>query len=206
MPVSPAGRAAIMQREGCKLIAYPDSVGVPTIGTGHTGRMSPPLVRLGMTITRAQAEDYLAADLAPVEKAITDFVKVSLAQGERDALASLIFNIGVTGFQGSTVLRKLNKGDRAGAAEAFLMWEKPAVLKSRREAERAQFLAAWHDVQQIASTPDQPVLNAIVSKVNQAAYGAAAPRSRQAILREPAPVASSFWARFFAALKGKPVA
>ncbi len=36
--MSPAGRAALMRREGCRLAAYLDSVGVPTIGIGHTGR------------------------------------------------------------------------------------------------------------------------------------------------------------------------
>lgn len=138
--VSPAGRAAIRQREGCRLTAYRDSVGVLTIGVGHTGRMSAPKVFAGMKITSAQADAFLAADLAPVDAAIAAAVKVPLTQNQYDACASLAFNIGTGGFIGSTVVHKLNAGDMHGAAEAFLMWNKPAVLKSRREAERAQFL------------------------------------------------------------------
>ena len=138
---SPAGRAAIMVREGCVLQAYHDSVGIPTIGVGHTGRASPPLVTIGMRITKAQADQYLTADLAPVEKIIHGCATVDLTQNQFDALASLVFNIGTLGFQGSTVLRKLNKKLFQEAADAFLMWDYPVALKARRVSERAQFLA-----------------------------------------------------------------
>lgn len=145
MKTSPAGRAAIMQREGCRLTAYRDSVGVWTIGVGHTGRMSRPPVRPGMKITAAQADAFLAADLAPVEKAINALVKVPITQNQFDAMASLAFNIGVGGFTGSSVLRALNARLYSHAADDFRMWERPAVLAKRRAAERAQFL-----------TPDPP--------------------------------------------------
>lgn len=140
MKTSAAGRALIEQREGRRLAAYADSVGVPTIGVGHTGRMSPPKVTPGMTITEAECDAMLATDLAPVEAVINAAVKVPISQNEFDALASLGFNIGAAGLRGSTVVEKLNQGDVQGAADAFLNWEKPAVLKSRRLAERAQFL------------------------------------------------------------------
>ena len=140
MHVSPKGRKLLTAREGCRLKAYKDSVGVWTVGVGHTGRMAPPHVKPGMTISTHQADTFLAADLAPVERAIGQMVDVEMTQNQFDALASLIFNIGVGGFQGSTVRKRLNAKNYAGAADAFLLWEKPAALKKRREGERQQFL------------------------------------------------------------------
>ncbi|RYB03959.1 lysozyme [Lichenibacterium ramalinae] len=138
--VSPAGRAALTAREGCLLHAYRDTTGVPTIGVGHTGRAAPPAVTVGMTITAAEADSILAADLAPIEAAVAGAVPADIGQNEFDALVSLAFNIGAKGFVGSTVVHKLATGDRAGAADAFLMWVHPPELASRRRAERMQFL------------------------------------------------------------------
>ena len=140
MQVSASGRAAIMQREGCRLSAYRDSVGVLTIGVGHTGRASLPRVTPGMRISEVQADHILATDLAPFEASVSRAVKVRMTQHEFDACVSLAFNIGGGGFQGSTVVHKLNSGDRRGAADAFLLWEQPPELRDRRESERKQFL------------------------------------------------------------------
>ena len=139
MRVSPAGRAAIRQREGCRLTAYRDSGGIWTIGVGHVN-MTPPAVTPGMRITEAEADAFLADDLAPVEATIAKYVRVPLSQNECDALASLGFNIGVGGLARSSVVSRLNKGDRAGAADAFKLWAHPSSLLGRRREERAQFL------------------------------------------------------------------
>jgi lysozyme len=105
-----------------------------------------------MVITVAQAEALLRDDLAWVEDTIDALVKVPITQNQRDALGSLIFNIGRPNFSKSTVLRKLNAGDYRGAADAFLMWNKQRDRKTgqmnvlrgltkRREQERAMFNA-----------------------------------------------------------------
>lgn len=140
MKTSSAGRAAIIQREGCKLVSYQDSVGVWSVGVGHTGRASPPPVHGGMTITNAQADAFLSADLKPFEDAVNQAVKVPITQNEFDALVSLAFNIGARGFAGSSVVRQLNEEHYQAAADDFMMWVVPPELKSRREGERAQFL------------------------------------------------------------------
>ena len=150
MKTSASGRALIEAREGRRLLAYRDTEGVLTIGVGHTGRMSPPPVTADMTIGEAQCDAMLAADLAPVEAVINGAVKVPVSQNEFDALASLGFNIGGGGLRASTVVKRLNLGDVAGAGEAFMMWVHPAVLTGRRRAEMAQFL-----------TPDAPVAGGI---------------------------------------------
>ena len=142
MKTSPAGRALIERREGRRLSAYRDGVGVLTIGCGHTGRMSAPPVRAGMTITDAECSAYLAADLAPVEHVINAAAKVPITRNEFDALASLGFNIGAGGLRGSLTIRKLNRGDVKGAAAAFMDWAHPVQLAGRRREEMAQFLTA----------------------------------------------------------------
>lgn len=146
MVTSPAGRKAITQREGNELTAYRDSVGILTIGVGHTSAAGLPTVKAGMKITAAESDEILSHDLKTFEKGVRDAVKVSLGQNEFDALVSLAFNIGVGAFSGSTLVKKLNAGDRAGAAAQFGVWVKAGGrtikgLVTRREAERKQFLS-----------------------------------------------------------------
>lgn len=131
---------AIKEHEALRLTAYlPTKNDVWTIGYGHTKG-----VKEGMVITEAQAEKFLYEDIAWVEDVIDSTVKVPLTQNQRDALGSLIFNIGGTQFRSSTVLKRLNEKDYKGAADAFLMWckQKGVVLKGlvrRREQERKLF-------------------------------------------------------------------
>lgn len=149
MKTSAKGRALIEQREGIRLHAYPDpATGAEpyTIGVGHTSAAGPPHVTPGMTITAAQADDILSNDLLAFEAQISPAIHISLADHEFDACMSLAFNIGARAFLGSTVRHKLNAGDKAGAADSFLMWGnaggKP-ILLPRRKAERAQFLTPY---------------------------------------------------------------
>ncbi|PAQ09734.1 lysozyme [Mesorhizobium temperatum] len=150
MKTSSAGRAAIARREGNVLTAYLDSVGVWTIGVGHTSVAGPPKVSKGLKITAAQSDEILQRDLAGVEASVSAMVKVPLNQSEFDALVSLVFNIGAGGFKGSSVLRNLNAGNRRGAADSMLAWNKGTIggkkvvlkgLANRRADERAQFLS-----------------------------------------------------------------
>lgn len=138
MQTSPAGRAAIMQREGVRNRAYRDSRGLWTIGVGHYS--PPPNFTRWSVWTNAQVDAALASDLAQFERAVSRDVKVPLSQNEFDACVSLAFNIGVGGFTGSAVVHFLNAGNKQAAANAFLNWERPAALAGRRQAERKQFL------------------------------------------------------------------
>lgn len=167
MRTSSAGRKEIRAREGDKLAAYLDSVGVLTIGVGHTTAAGPPEVKKGMTISAAQSDEILTRDLADVEADINRLVTVPISQNQFDALVSLVFNIGGTAFRKSTLLRKLNAGDHRGAADQFLVWDKGTVggkkvkikgLTTRRQSERAQFLsgAAPAAPAKPAAAPDTP--------------------------------------------------
>jgi lysozyme len=140
MKTSAQGRKLIEDAEDCKLQAYLCPAGVPTIGIGHTKG-----VRLGMSCTREQADQWLAEDLQSAESDIARLVKVPLTQGQFDALASFIFNMGGDKFAHSTLLKMLNDGRVFAAASQFKLWthsngvELPGLVK-RRNAESELFL------------------------------------------------------------------
>jgi lysozyme len=124
--------------EGTKLRAYADPVGIPTACTGHTG----PEVQLGELYTPQACDDLLATDLYKHDADIQRCIRVPLSDGERAAYLSFAFNAGATKFCKSTMNRKLNAGDRAGACAELSKWVYaqgrmlPGLVK-RRAAERA---------------------------------------------------------------------
>jgi lysozyme len=143
----------IESAESCALKAYLCPSGIPTIGWGHTAG-----VHLGMTCTPAEASAWLAEDVRQAENLVRAHVSVPLNQCQFDALCSLVFNVG-PGAKGvkdgiiwladgrpSTLLRKLNAGDSAAAADEFPKWGHGAGgtvlggLVTRRARERALFL------------------------------------------------------------------
>lgn len=145
MTTSKVGIDLVSSFEDTKLQAYDDGVGVWTIGTGTTVYPNGQKVKRGDTCTLAQAKAYFAHDLMRFESSVNDLVKVPLSQNQFDALVSLVYNIGTGAFAGSTLLKKLNAKDYAGAADQFLVWNKGGgkVLKGlvrRRADERALFL------------------------------------------------------------------
>ncbi|HAS0914364.1 lysozyme [Enterobacter asburiae] len=146
MQTSDKGIALIKKFEGCKLTAYQDSVGVCTIGYGWTQPVDGKPIRVGMTIKQETAERLLKTGLVSYESDVSRLVKVGLTQGQFDALVSFTYNLGARALSTSTLLRKLNAGDYAGAADEFLRWNKAGGkvlngLTRRREAERALFLS-----------------------------------------------------------------
>jgi lysozyme len=138
--MSDEGVAHLKSVEGCRLTAYKDTVGVWTIGYGHSERAGlPPVPVKGLTITDEAAEDILRLDLQKFERAVAQAVEVPVTQKQFDALVSFAFNIGVQGFRRSTVVKRLNQGDHLSAAEAMLMWNKPPEIIGRRQKEYAMF-------------------------------------------------------------------
>ena len=129
-------RAALIQREGCRLVAYLDSVGIPTNRHRPHRPVGPARCRTWECRSRKpKRRRSSATDLAPFEAAVVKAVTAPLTQNQFDACVSLAFNIGATGFAGSTVVHKLNAGDIDGAADAFLMWVRPPELRLRRDGE-----------------------------------------------------------------------
>ena len=132
--------------EGCRLNAYLDPVGIPTIGYGlTTGALPGVVVQMGMTITQREADEYLERTLARFADQIWPAFSRYPQPHQFGAMVSLAYNIGTGAFKKSTALKRFNAGDTAGTAEAMLWWNKAGgkVLRGlarRREAEVALFL------------------------------------------------------------------
>lgn len=137
--------------------AYLCPTGKWTIGWGHVIAASDAVLKTSI-IDAAMADCLLRQDNLRFEDGVKKLVHVPLLQYEFDALVCLTFNIGVGkadgvagDFADSTLLRKLNAGDKRGAADQFLAWNKyrdPSCgclkvsngLVARRREERELFL------------------------------------------------------------------
>ena len=142
MKTNQAGIALIKSFESCKLKAYLCPANVWTIGWGTTKGVKP-----GQTITQAQADKLFADDLARFETAVSKAVKVPLTGNQFSALVSLCYNIGAGAFAKSTLVKRLNARDYAGAQAQFARWNKAdgktlAGLTRRRAAEAKLFATA----------------------------------------------------------------
>lgn len=143
LSLSAAGFVGIVMHEGYSDTAIiPVPGDVPTIGFGTTQGVRP-----GDRITPPQAVARALQDATKFEGALKSCVKVPLHQHEYDAYVSLAYNIGPTAFCGSTLVRKLNAGDYAGACEQILRWDhfqgKPLRgLTIRRQKEYAQCIGS----------------------------------------------------------------
>lgn len=171
MNLSAEGKRLVYSFEGLhKLLpdgryaAYLCPAGVPTIYAGCTAG-----VKIGMVITQGEGEAMFAREIKKFEDAVTQLVTVEVNQNEADALISFAYNVGIAGFKGSTLLKKLNKGDRKGAAAEFAKWNKATVkgkkvtlagLTSRRTREAALF-------QKPVIAPDEPAMPQVVSEAAQ---------------------------------------
>jgi lysozyme len=142
--ISQRGIDLIKHFEGCYLTAYKDSVGVWTIGYGHTGLVHKDgTVKAGRKITQAEAEELLRYDLRNFAKRVQEGTTAPLTDDQFAALVSFDFNTG--GFLKSTLRAKLNQGLYAAAADELLKWDKAggrtlSGLTRRRRSERRLFL------------------------------------------------------------------
>jgi len=140
LTTSRLGLEEIKRHEGLRLTAYDDGAGNLTIGYGHKVTSDMP-----NKITREQANEIFAADIAIAEAAVNRFVQVPLTSSQFDALVSLVFNWGSGNFSQSELLRRLNAGDYRGAQQRLS--EHPVTaggvvmsgLQRRRRAEADWF-------------------------------------------------------------------
>ena len=147
MNISKEGIALIKRFEGCEIKAYQDSVGVWTIGFGHTKD-----VKEGDEITTELAGIMLEEEMPEYEGYINDMVKVDLEQCQFDALCSWVYNLGPTNLSESTLLKVLNEKKYDEIPVQIKRWNKAGgqVLEGlikRRGAEALLFEdKEWLDV------------------------------------------------------------
>ena len=199
-----------------RIDAYLCPAGVWTIGWGHAivdggVQLKGPANKFRARvlypggITREQAETLLRADLIPRAASVSCLLKAATTEAQFGALMALVFNIGAANFGASTLLRKLNAGDVAAAADQFLAWDKARVngvlqplagLSRRRRAERAMFLGQdWRaaaavtrsrlavGVQPVPEMPaeDRAAVRAAASKGAKASKAIKAPKAIKAV-------------------------
>ena len=128
-----------MEMEGCRLEAYKDAAGVPTIGYGHTKN-----VRMGDRITQYWAKEMLREDIEEAEWQVKE-LGVAKTEGQLDALVSFAFNLGIGRLTRSTLLKTIrNGGSKAQITKEFKRWvyadgkQLPGLVK-RREWEARRF-------------------------------------------------------------------
>lgn len=109
----------IAKHEGVILKTYLDPVNIPTSCVGHTKT-----ARMGQSFTEEQCQFLFETDYADSFRALERSYKggAALSPEEVIAYSSLIFNIGSGNFASSTLLRKLNAGDRVGACKELPRW------------------------------------------------------------------------------------
>ena len=129
----------VMEMEGCRLEAYQDAAGVPTIGYGHTKN-----VRMGDRISEYWAKEMLREDIEEAEWQVKE-LNVARTEGQLDALVSFVFNLGIGRLKRSTLLKTIREGgSKAQITKEFKRWVYadgkllPGLVK-RREWEAKRF-------------------------------------------------------------------
>lgn len=146
--IGPAGLELVQAFESCmrkiapgRFTTYRDSVGVLTIGWGHTNDHLPRF-REGAVWSQIDCDSALALDMRTFERHVYDLCRVSLSQSEFDALVSWSFNTG--GPTAAVLWKKLNAGDRGAIPAELAKWNRGgakvlAGLTRRRKAEGLMF-------------------------------------------------------------------
>ena len=130
-----------MEMEGCRLTAYRDAAGIPTIGYGHTAG-----VRMGDRISKQQAKALLREDAETVMRQVRA-LDVARTEAQLEALTSFAFNVGIDRLRSSTLLKVIRScGSKQAIKREFKRWvyaggRKLSGLVKRREWEASHFFA-----------------------------------------------------------------
>lgn len=126
MRISQKGIELIKEFEGFKKDIYICPAGKKSIGYGHALTINENINIIG-PISQEQAEILLYNDIKQVEEAINFLVKVSLRQGQFDALVSLVYNWGIGNFKHSKGLKLLNTSNYDETIKEFFGAENGVV-------------------------------------------------------------------------------
>ncbi|MFV9068717.1 lysozyme [Serratia fonticola] len=104
--------------EGREYVPYRDVVGVLTVCDGHTGKGIIP----GKRYSDKECDALLNSDLRIVAAGVDPYIRSDISNTQRAAIYSFAYNVGVTAFRKSTMLKKINAGDRKGACDELRRW------------------------------------------------------------------------------------
>ena len=122
--------------EGREYVPYKDVVGIITVCDGHTGND----IIINKRYSDAECDALTKADLERIAKQVNPSIKVKTTETQLAAIYSFSYNVGANAFIKSTMLKKLNAGDYAGACDALKRWvyaggKKWKGLMNRRDVE-----------------------------------------------------------------------
>lgn len=132
--------------EGYAAEPYVCPAGKQTIGYGHVMR---PGEVFELPLAEPDARALLRTDLAKFAAGVAKLVTRTLEPHQFDALVSFAFNVGIGALATSTLLKKVNAGDHAGAAAEFGRWvhgggQVLPGLVARRQAEADLYRGGAH--------------------------------------------------------------
>ncbi len=164
--------------EGLFLKPYLDPIKIPTIGFGTILYPNGKKVTMADSpITEAQAVEYLTWEVNEKSSGVEKLIKTPLNDNEFGALVSFAYNVGTPALGGSTLLKMLNAGDKKGAAEQFVRWNKAGGkelpgLTRRRLAEKELFLkpdAGTKDPGVLGNGPSEADINLTLEDIEKEA-------------------------------------
>ncbi|ODS09765.1 lysozyme [Vibrio scophthalmi] len=152
LSVSENGLRHIANEEGCRLKAYQCSADVWTIGLGQTQGVTEETV-----YTLDDAASSFVRSVSDAENVVKNRITQTPTQGEYDMMVSFVYNLGAGKFASSTLLKKFNQGDRAGACNEYPRWvfvngkncridaNNCRGIPKRRDKEQDVCLNGWRD-------------------------------------------------------------
>ena len=135
--MSENGLKFLMNNEGVVLKPYLDTKGIPTIGVGNTYYEDSTKVTMNdPPITQKRAMELFRWVLKHYELAVYSNTRDDITQNQFDSLVSFTYNVGVSAFKNSTLLKRINaRSSDQSIKNAFMMWNKPKEIIGRRKRE-----------------------------------------------------------------------
>lgn len=136
----------IRQFEGLRLKPYYDTFGcIWSVGYGFTEYDNKKVTEnYPLNLTEQDCIDELERLVSLVLVNIKELVKVDLNDNQYAALCSFTYNVGISNFEHSTLLKLINENELEAASEQFLLWNHSGGkivtgLTNRRAAEKRLF-------------------------------------------------------------------
>lgn len=143
-----SGQKFLTSVEGVKYTAYKDSGGVWTIGRGIIEYEDGTKVKKGDVIGKEREQKLFTNTLTKYVNNVNKVITKNLTQNQFNALVSFCYNIGIAGFNGSTLLKKVNANpNNPDIRNQFMRWvfdngKKVTGLVNRRTKEADLYFAA----------------------------------------------------------------
>jgi len=144
------------------LTAYKLGDKMVTVGWGHAEKIRTSQFEDGQTITRAEAEKLLRSDIKKAEDAINDVlsswddkgIEYNINQDMYDAMVSMAFNMGRSGFRNSHFIQLVKRGKYEKAKDEIMKTSRRSFrkfpgLKDRREKEANFFASGLNKLNEI---------------------------------------------------------